>query len=75
MSLVASDAVMDWIHLRDARGTTIEASGPRGTLVKRASSQVLLRPSGLHLHIEAEFDFFNFLYPPNTFGILRDTIE
>ena len=26
---------------------------------------------GLNLHIEAEFDFCNFLYLTNTFGILQ----
>jgi hypothetical protein len=36
---------------------------------------VLLRTLGLNLHTEAEFDFSNFLYPLNAFGILRDTIE
>jgi hypothetical protein len=35
---------------------------------------VLLRTLGLNLHTEAEFDFSNFLYPLNAFGILRDTI-
>jgi hypothetical protein len=43
--------------------------------LRRLVSIILLCPSGLNLHIEAEFHFCDFLYPPNTFGILRDTIR
>ena len=35
---------------------------------------LLWGPTGLNLHRVAEFDFCNFLYPPNALGILRDTI-
>jgi hypothetical protein len=35
---------------------------------------VLLCTTGLNLHIEAEFDFLIFLYPPSPFGILQDLI-
>jgi hypothetical protein len=37
--------------------------------------RLLLCPSGLNLHTDAEFHFCNFFYSPNAFRILRDTIR